>query len=316
MSNQNDDKKFKAFILVTSGIVLIIMMDNMLSMLGFSILSLLKTKEFYLFVLLCILSTICSMFFSKKVINLSNLEKIDIYGSKDIYREIIRNYSPIIISFIDQMHYNFDIAIVSGLLSLNNKKIIKLHNNNIEILNKDANNIGLSEKYLLDNINNGKIHINNEYFKNIILTECLDEKLIEKRENERLLMLGTLIIIIFLPAIILIYAGGYVGVMKSFMSLELLMSLFCIWFFLYAPVLLVLLVLLGKNFMMIYRRTSKAKELNKKLEGLKNYLKNYSMLGEKEAQAIALWEDYIIYSVIFMQNQNIVLEYKKYYQKI
>ena len=65
-----------------------------------------------------------------------------------------------------------------------------------------------------------------------------------------------------------------------------------------------------------YRRTNKAKELNKKLEGLKNYLKNYSMLDEIEAEAISLWEDYIIYSVIFKQNKNILSDYKKYYEII
>ena len=62
------------------------------------------------------------------------------------------------------------------------------------------------------------------------------------------------------------------------------------------------------------KRTENAKELNKKLEGLKAYLNNYSTLDAKEAKNLSLWEDYLIYSVIFRQNMRILKEYKKYYE--
>ena len=61
-------------------------------------------------------------------------------------------------------------------------------------------------------------------------------------------------------------------------------------------------------------RTEKAKELNSKLEGLKSYLKDYSNLKDNEASNIVLWEDYLIYSVIFKQNKKIISEFKKYYE--
>ena len=62
----------------------------------------------------------------------------------------------------------------------------------------------------------------------------------------------------------------------------------------------------------IYKRTKKGQEINRKLEGLKNYLKDYSMLDEREAKELELWDEYLIYSVMFGHNQKIIEEYEKY----
>lgn len=64
----------------------------------------------------------------------------------------------------------------------------------------------------------------------------------------------------------------------------------------------------------LYNRSKLAEELNKKLEGLKNYINEYSLLKDKTSEDITLWEDYLIYSVIFNQNNDIIEEYKKYYK--
>ena len=38
---------------------------------------------------------------------------------------------------------------------------------------------------------------------------------------------------------------------------------------------------------------------------LKNYLKDYSNIHEKDENSLTLWEDYLIYSVIFNQNTKV-----------
>jgi uncharacterized membrane protein len=53
-------------------------------------------------------------------------------------------------------------------------------------------------------------------------------------------------------------------------------------------------------------RTKKGEILNEKLEGLKNYLKDFSNMHEMEEESLTLWEDYLIYSVIFNQNTKII----------
>ena len=55
-----------------------------------------------------------------------------------------------------------------------------------------------------------------------------------------------------------------------------------------------------------YIRTKKGEALNENLEGLKNYLKDFSTMDERDEKSLALWEDYLIYSVIFNQNAKTV----------
>ena len=57
-----------------------------------------------------------------------------------------------------------------------------------------------------------------------------------------------------------------------------------------------------------YKRTKEGEVLNRKIEGLKNYLKDFSLLTEKEQQELILWEEYLIYSVIFNINHKIINE--------
>lgn len=59
-----------------------------------------------------------------------------------------------------------------------------------------------------------------------------------------------------------------------------------------------------------YFRTKKAEEINKKLEGLKCFLKDFSRLEKREAKEIMLWDEYLIYSVLFGHNSKIIDEYK------
>ncbi len=62
-----------------------------------------------------------------------------------------------------------------------------------------------------------------------------------------------------------------------------------------------------------YIRTKKGKEINKYLEGLKNYLKDFGNFEEKSHQELILWEDYLIYSVIFNLNTKIIKEYEQFF---
>lgn len=60
-----------------------------------------------------------------------------------------------------------------------------------------------------------------------------------------------------------------------------------------------------------YKRTVKGEEINYKIEGLKNYLKDFSLLSNKEQQELVSWEEYLIYSVIFNMNDKIINDLTK-----
>ena len=43
---------------------------------------------------------------------------------------------------------------------------------------------------------------------------------------------------------------------------------------------------------------------------LKNYLKDYTLLDEQEKDGIVVWEEYLVYSVLFNQNKKMIEKYK------
>ena len=57
-----------------------------------------------------------------------------------------------------------------------------------------------------------------------------------------------------------------------------------------------------------YGRTDIGEEVNKKIEGLKNYINDFSILDEREQHELMIWEDYLIYSVLFNQNDKVINE--------
>ena len=46
------------------------------------------------------------------------------------------------------------------------------------------------------------------------------------------------------------------------------------------------------------------------VEALKNYLKDYTLLDEQEKDGIVVWEEYLVYSVLFNQNKKMIEKYK------
>lgn len=64
-----------------------------------------------------------------------------------------------------------------------------------------------------------------------------------------------------------------------------------------------------------YKRTNEGKKINRKLEGLKLFLKDFTTLDKKEHKELLLWGDYLIYSVLFNQNKKIKDEMIRKYLK-
>ena len=66
----------------------------------------------------------------------------------------------------------------------------------------------------------------------------------------------------------------------------------------------------------LFVRTKKGLELQSKMSGLKNYIKDYSELAEKDLNQLKLWDDYLIYAVIFNLKGNLDIEARKLYEKL
>lgn len=254
-------------------------------------------------------------FLTEKSVQFNKLSKVDFLGNKEFYRDILNNYSPVLLAYIDQMRYNYDTSIVTGLLSLQNKGFIEMKEEKINILKYDFYNLSLPERYIIENIKNGKVEIleNDIQLKKLIFEEGKRKKLIDSKNNgmeifeENRKKLKILIITLIIVAIVM---NTFI-LKQDFRQMKIFSDIITFVFIFGFVFICFYTINYQKN---PYVRNKNAEELNQKLEGLKNYLKEYSFLDNKEAEDIVVWEDYLIYSVIFNQNQNIILEYKKYYK--
>ena len=65
---------------------------------------------------------------------------------------------------------------------------------------------------------------------------------------------------------------------------------------------------------MEYNLSDKGKDLYLKLQGLKRYIKDFSNLKDKDKEHLQLWDDYLIYSVMFGLNKQIPDKYTKIFK--
>ncbi len=144
-------------------------------------------------------------------------------------------------------------------------------------------------------------------FENIVINDCIKKKKI-------------VIKILTCIFIYLLVIGAYYYLPIVFNSIQtdntiivvllftvLMIQLFTMVIFPLAKIIYIRTYYL-MNRMNPYVRNKKAKDINLKLEGLRKYIKDYSLLNQKDFNNITIWEDYLIYSVILGQNSKIVNE--------
>lgn len=244
------------------------------------------------------------------------LDRSDWKFNKEYYREIQSLYSPLALGYID----NFNISkseLISEILYLQEKNSLEINDGKLISKYKVLQNKGLL-KYqikILRSIKNGKLKITqlDKYMnslKKVVESECERLKIIEKTADSSILSLKNIVaflifLVFFLVTIWLENAVKYsTGPNGIFISSMLFVYVF---FYIKWNQAYLKARAIGP-----YRRTEKGIILNERMKGLKNYLKDYSLLSEREAKEIELWEDYLIYSVMFGQNKKVIEEYEKY----
>jgi len=241
------------------------------------------------------------------------LSEIDFKKHEAYYRDILKNYSPAELSYIDKFEILPQNDIAASLLSLELNKNIYL-DNKIQINNTyTENNISSNEKYILDSIEDGIItNLNETEFttkvkEDAIRNGLLKESKIEWGKFTRVLILSISFMALMIFICITLFSD-FVSNPTNIADWKLFILMFAILLVLYLPISIGIyfntyIVKMKKN---SYIRTKKGEELNENLEGLKNYLKDFSNIHEKDERSLILWEEYLIYSVIFNQNTKII----------
>ena len=249
-------------------------------------------------------------YLTERNIQITKLNKSDFINDKQLYRDILNNYSPVLLAYIDKMRFDYDSSIVAGLLSLKNKGYIEICEDKLNIIKYDFYNLDMPERYIIENIRNGKVE-NASELKDMIYEEGKKRGLLivnEKKISMSQKGLGNLMTftIIYLFLICPIFEG-LISLLNNSVILNNIVKIVLFLGYIYVIFYAV------KSQDNQYSRSKGAEELNQKLEGLKNYIDEYSLLKEKTSEDITIWEDYLIYSVIFNQNNDIIEEYKRYY---
>lgn len=240
------------------------------------------------------------------------LSAIDFKKYEAYYRDILKDYSPAELSYIDKFEIVPQNDIAASLLSLELKNKIIL-DDEIKITNASLENISSNERYVLDNIENGKItKFNEELFvakvkEDALKNGLLKESKIELRKFKKLFLIIIPFIALLVVTCIIIF-NDFLASTDNVTDLKIFILAFSILLIFFTPfaVISFFSTYVKKMRENMYIRTKKGEALNENLEGLKNYLKDFSNIDEKDEKSLKLWEDYLIYSVIFEQNTKVV----------
>lgn len=241
----------------------------------------------------------------------ANLSKIDFSKDKDYYRDIIKYYSPAELSYIDNLKPLEEKDVCATLLSLKLKEKIKI-DKKIEIIDDSFTSLNYTECYVLSRIKNGKVkNINLKAFTIEAEREAKEHNLAKKNFQNKIPKDIIIIILTYIAMYILYKINNTLleGTNNNiFLEIVYLINL-----------LLSLVINYGKYFIigyivvriLSYSRTTKGEEINVKLEGLKNYIKDFGNFENKEIKQLPLWEEYLIYSVMFNINKSAINKLKK-----
>lgn len=246
----------------------------------------------------------------------------DFHKSEQYFRDILSKYDPIELSYIDDFDINFPKDIIVVLLSLKNKDKIDFEDNKIVIKNED--NLTNAQRYVMDCIRDGKIvKTNLLQLKSIVQLDAKDHGLLESRFSINIKGILKLFYNIFLiPSILVLFIIACISFMEKIYKLNniyiniFLIVILCVVFIMLFIKWMGWPIYLFSYFLNKtsnpYKRSQLGDEINKKLEGLKIFLKDFSNLDKSSYEEVVLWNDYLIYSVLFNQNVKVIKEMEKY----
>lgn len=201
-------------------------------------------------------------------------------------------------------------------LELKQKLTIK---DGIKIINDNEENLDKNEKYIFKKLKSNILkNINMLEFEEKVKKDCLDYNLLEENKDIKKNIIKKLIFYVFVYILIVVSFSNFPDFFNSIPNKTiamLLLPVILILFFIMIIFPFATIIYLGKYYRLNkqnpYIRNKQSRNINKKLEGLRKYVKDFSQLSESQYNEIVLWEDYLIYSVILGQNSKIVKEIMK-----
>jgi hypothetical protein len=238
------------------------------------------------------------------------------------YRDKLGCHSPGEISYISDYQIDIKKDVIATILILKTKNKIDFKENRIIILDESTDNLSKNETFVLENIkNNNNLFSQKDVYTKLAIEDAVDNKLMIDKSRastkliKQILRLIVVYFILFFSKDLILSLFNCIdytkidNVLISIILCILLIALILIIVFMFVYSLFAFITLFTystKASSSKYIRTSSGKNLFTKASSLKLFLKNFSSLQNNKLKYINIWDDYLVYSVLFNQNEKVI----------
>ena len=224
------------------------------------------------------------------------------------YRDIVGDIPPAMLSIIYNRHINTEDQIISTIIYLNEKQVINIENNKIIVMN-NQDQLLEHEKNIIEYLN-GKIN-NYEFssdYSSLLMTDLEKQGYVVTKANDFVDMTELMQLTVIWIMISLI-------ILMPIIAPLIEMGVLLIFPYVFAIISISFYKLISKKIIPVIR-TDKALELSSKLNGLKNFLKDFTIISDKQIEEIKIYDDYILYGIIFDLKGSLNNQSKELYNNI
>lgn len=239
-----------------------------------------------------------------------NMRKKIVSADRGYYGELLSSYSPSMLSFL--FRWDVNKAIVSDLLNLIRKGNVKATDDGVCIVNR--RNLMKTEKYIVENIKDGKIQFDSEDYYRLVSSELENSGLIKVKEDDKrsinYKVLVFIEIILVIINIVLVMTGF--GVFSDYDNMAMVVVSLIMFIGLFIPIFVFIMyyfVFGNMKSLVNFNHSVLGHEIYNNLVGLRNYLSNYDIAVDENTK---LLNEYYIYSVLLDLDYETVERYKKF----
>ena len=233
------------------------------------------------------------------------------------YRDLLKDFNPLELSYNNNYVLD-DNSFIAMILYLEKKKILILKDNKYFVDESKIDNLTEFEKEFINNIkieSTGIITISHSFITNLTDKSCKNKNLLVMDDIPKKKLVIDILKAISCYVILFIIWKNLNTIFDILPPIENTFVIFTIFGLFFVLVLFISFYpfMIITKYIILYviistkhsKRTNLGNEVNYKLDGLKNFIRDFSLLDEREKEEIKVWDDYLIYSVLFGDNKKI-----------
>lgn len=231
-------------------------------------------------------------------------EKFDI----KYFRDDLKKISPAYMSYLQDYDINLNRDVTAHILKLYIDKYIELKNDRFILTSKNSSDLNKSDKLLLKYIDGNFKDINfYDNYKKAVKDEMFENGMLQNAVTAKDIIS---LFSVFLTSMIFIFGFAFVKInfsvkLKSILGVLLIIGIVIfVLSLMFAPVIFIAKLIAYRNHGMI-KRTKKGNELLEQIYGLKNFLKDFSIIDDRKFEDVYLQEHYLVYAIALEVNTKV-----------